>query len=131
MIADALQIRHHFQGGAHLAQIARHGLLAQEQRQAGMLDGAFLAVHGLVALDDLLCAFCILIFQSGDCVVHSLHHEVPHFLHAAGQVFQLCIIFTAVAHCLKSSCRPALGPMLEKGFPRPCAGGTGISRNGR
>ena len=44
LVADALHIRDHFQGGGDLAQVPGHRLLLQKQLQAQGLDGALLLV---------------------------------------------------------------------------------------
>ena len=44
LVADALHVGDHFQGGGDLAQVPGHRLLLQKQLQAQRLDGALLLV---------------------------------------------------------------------------------------
>ena len=53
LVAYALHVRDHLQRGGDLAQVARHGLLLQQQLQAERLDGALLLVDLRVERRDL------------------------------------------------------------------------------
>ena len=79
LVADALQIGDHFQGRGDRAQVARNGLLLQQELHAQALDLALLVVDLALEGRGLLRAlFVCFVFQrvhgGGDCILTQRTH---------------------------------------------------------
>ena len=95
LVSDALDVGDHLEGGGHLAQVPRHRLLAQKQRQAAVLDFMLRGVDLAVPRNDAAGQFKVVGAQRREGVVDGRPRRVAHPGQQGIQLQKRGVIFSA------------------------------------
>ena len=95
LIGDALNVGDHLEGGGHLAQVPRHRLLAQKQRQAAVLDFMLRGVDLVVPGNDAAGQLQVVGAQRREGVVDGRPRRVAHPGQQGIQLQKGGVIFSA------------------------------------
>ena len=97
-VADAFDIRDHLDGRGYFPKVARHGLLAQKQRQALVLDAALHIVDVAVPRNNALGQRAVVGLQRLDRFVDGVRRQGAHADERRGKALQLCVERKACVH---------------------------------
>ena len=120
VVADPLHVRDDFHGRGNAAQIARHGLLAEQQGHAAVLNVPLHVVDAAIALHHGGGSLGIGGAEGLHCSFHGIGSALTHLGQGRFQGSKVVFVLCAVAHCvfLLSRTGPKCNPRCA--YPAGC-----------